>query len=220
MRVGVVRGVSSRSRSRLPPLVRDAAQSLAVVLVVGLLLFGASGVWPPMVAVESGSMSPHVQKGDLVFVTAPGRWTASADGGDDALLTTREARGSDAGRQFGARGDVIVYSFPERERAGEAPIIHRARFTVERGENWYATANRSYIPPGVDGCAELRSCPAPHDGYVTKGDANDYYDQASTLSAPVVKSEWVRARAAFRVPELGWVRLVLSGQADPEEIAS
>ncbi len=208
------------SGSRVPPLVRDAAGSVALVVAVGLVLFGASGVWPPMVAVESGSMTPHVQKGDLVFVTAPDRWTASAGAGDGGVVTTREAeRSADAHRRFGAQGDVIVFSTPEREAAGEAPIIHRARFRVERGENWYGKANASSLPPGVDDCEELLSCPAPHDGYVTKGDANAYYDQAGSLSAPVVKSRWVRARAVARIPGLGWVRLVLSGQVDIAETA-
>ena len=198
---------------------RDVAQSVAAVLIVGLLLFGISGVWPPMVAVESGSMTPHLQKGDLVFVTAPDRWTASA-GGDGGIVTTREASGDDdAHRRFGALGDVVVYNYPERASAGRAPIIHRARFRVEHGENWYATANRSYVPPGVDDCDELLSCPAPHDGYVTKGDANAYYDQTRSLSAPVVKPGWVRAQAAVRIPGLGWVRLVLSGKADRTETA-
>lgn len=48
--------------------IRDIAGSALAVLLIGALLFGVSGVWPPMVAVESGSMEPHIQTGDLVFV--------------------------------------------------------------------------------------------------------------------------------------------------------
>ncbi|OYR84229.1 S26 family signal peptidase, partial [Halorubrum ezzemoulense] len=58
--------------------IREMLASVAVVLLVGLLLFGVSGVWPPMVAVESGSMEPNMQVGDLVFVTEPGRLAPDA----------------------------------------------------------------------------------------------------------------------------------------------
>ena len=191
---------------RLPPLLRDAAQSVAVVAVVGLLLVSVSGVWPPLVAVESGSMEPHAEKGDLVLVTAPDRWTAAADGGGDGIVTAREASSdATAHRRLGGPGDVVVYTFPGNPGS---PIIHRAHLRVEEGENWYAEANASYLPPGVDDCGELQFCPAPYDGYVTKGDAttNPYYDQTVGI-APLVKPRWVRARAVASVPDLGWIRL-------------
>ena len=191
---------------RLPPLLRDVAQSVAVVAVVGLLLLSVSGVWPPMVAVESGSMEPHLQKGDLVFVTAPDRWTASADDGESGIVTVRESsHDGTTHRRLGAPGDVVVYTFPGNDGS---PIIHRAHLRVERGENWYDEANASYLPPGVNDCGDLRYCPAPYGGYVTKGDAstNPYYDQTVGI-APLVKGKWVRARAIVSVPDLGWIRL-------------
>jgi signal peptidase len=186
---------------RHSPLLRDVVQTAAAVALVALLLFGGTGVWPPMVAVESGSMEPHVSKGDLVIVAEPGRWSSG-----DAVVTFQEA---DDYRRLGARGDVVVYLSPTWDGP---PIIHRARFHVDAGENWYARANQSYLPPGVDGCAELRYCPAPHAGYVTKGDANDEYDQAMGLSPPV-REEWIRAEAVVKVPWLGWIRLYLTGAA-------
>jgi signal peptidase len=186
--------------------VRELLQPLAVLAVLGLLLFGATGVWPPMVAVESGSMSPHISKGDLVVITEPARWTATAASGA-GVVTARDANGH---RQFGSPGDVIVFDTPDWEGP---PIIHRAQFHVDAGENWYDRADRSALPPGVDDCAELRNCPAPHAGYITKGDANPYYDQARGRVAPV-RTRWIRAKASVRIPELGWLRLVVSGKAD------
>src|SRR6056297_1555314 len=47
-------------------LVRDVASSVAIVAVVGLLLFAVSGLWPPLVAVESPSMEPNMHTGDLI----------------------------------------------------------------------------------------------------------------------------------------------------------
>jgi len=84
---------------------------------------------------------------------------------------------------------------------------------VDDGENWYDRADPAVLD--ADSCDELRNCPAPHAGFITKGDneaTNDYYDQAKGLSSPV-KPEWVRGTAQYRVPYLGWVRLTVSGAA-------
>ena len=85
------------------------------------------------------------------------------------------------------------------------PIIHRAMFWVEEGENWYGKADRQAIG-GASGCADLTNCPAPHAGFVTKGDANSVYDQAQGLSGPV-RPSWVVGTAELRVPVLGCIRL-------------
>ena len=42
---------------------------LGIVFLVGAVLFAVAGVWPPVVAVESASMQPNLDRGDLVFVT-------------------------------------------------------------------------------------------------------------------------------------------------------
>jgi len=186
-------------------VLRETGVSALAVLAVGLLLFGVSGVWPPMVAVESGSMTPHMQKGDLVFVTEPGRYApAAATTGDTGVVTYR--RGVETGyRSFGDYGSVVVYDDPGRIGP---PIIHRARFHVEAGENWYGRANKEYV--AADSCEELRNCPADHAGFITKGDSNARYDQAMGISEPV-RAEWVTGVARIRVPLLGWIRLWLTG---------
>ena len=177
-------------------IVRETALSVGAVVVVGLLLFAISGVWPPMVAVESGSMEPHLERGDLVVVSEPSRYGPE---GANGIVTTREAADF---RSFGAPGNVVVYMPPDRRGS---PIIHRARFHVEQGENWYDRANESWLD-GAQNCEQLRNCPAPHAGYVTKGDNNDYYDQARGIATPV-KPGWVRGEAQFHVPWLGEIRL-------------
>ncbi|MFC6795856.1 S26 family signal peptidase [Halobaculum halobium] len=137
--------------------IRDAASTALAVAVVAGLMFAVVGVWPPMVAVESGSMEPHMERGDLVVVAEPTRF-----GGDGAVGGVRAAHETPTGdRTFGARGDVIVFTSPTLQGT---PIIHRAHFHVERGENWYDEANPAYLPPGVDSCAELTDCPAPRAG--------------------------------------------------------
>lgn len=191
-------------------VLRDALQTTLTVALIALLLFAISGIWPPMVAIESESMEPNLERGDLVFVTDPDRFGADSevDTDGDGIATAWEARGSDYSK-LGGKGDVIVYQTPERESFGQSPIIHRARFHVEAGENWYSRADKSYID--AENCAELLHCPAPHAGYITKGDHNAEYDQATRL-APPVKSEWVLAEARFRIPWLGQLRLWLSGR--------
>ncbi|WP_115864787.1 S24/S26 family peptidase [Halorussus litoreus] len=191
--------------------VREMLSSAAIVLVIGLVLFAISGVWPPMVAIESGSMEPHMQKGDLVFIMEEGRLAPEAAQGDTGIVTAHA--GADAGyNKFNNPGDVIVYK-PDG-KSYETPIIHRAIFWVEEGENWYDEADQQYI--GAGNCQELSNCPAPHAGFITKGDNNGFYDQASSrlgdISSPV-KPSWVRGTAEVRVPWLGWVRLKFSGAA-------
>jgi signal peptidase len=191
-------------------LARELVVNLAIVAAVGLLLFGVSGVWPPMVAVESGSMEPHMSRGDLVFVTAPDRFPPGAADGA-GIVTFREGRQVDY-RSFGEYGSVVVFDNPER--AGP-PVIHRARFFVESGENWYSRADPAYM--SASNCAELAYCPAPHAGYITKGDNNRRYDQVSEISGPV-RPGWITGVARLRIPFLGWIRLLLSWVATPVHV--
>ncbi|ERH12872.1 MAG: hypothetical protein J07HB67_01898 [halophilic archaeon J07HB67] len=68
-------GVVTRFRNSewLPiVLVRETLSSALIVVVVGVVLFAISGIWPPMVAVESGSMEPHMQKGTWCSSPSPG----------------------------------------------------------------------------------------------------------------------------------------------------
>ncbi|WP_396612078.1 S26 family signal peptidase [Haloferax sp. S1W] len=176
----------------------DALQTLGVVVLIGVFLFAVTGVWPPMVAVESESMEPHLERGHLVVVSDETRYAGPA--ADEYGIVTANA--SDGYKRVGNAGDVIVYKQP-----GEpgSPIIHRAVFYVEKGENWYDEANRSYVD-GADSCAELWHCPAPHSGYITRGDNNEYYDQAKDI-APPVRPSWIRSKAQLHAPYLGSLRL-------------
>ncbi|ADD05515.1 signal peptidase I [Natrialba magadii ATCC 43099] len=188
---------------------RDAASVVAVVGLVGLLLVAFSGVWPPLAAVESGSMEPNVDTGDLVFVTDSDRFVGSEAVGETGVVTRDAALSGDGTHlRFGEPGDVIVFA-PDGDES-ETPVIHRAHFWVEEGENWVETkADDDAL--GDRTCAALHSCPAPHDGFVTKGDANSLYDQVEGQYADttVVKSEWVTSKSVVRLPWLGQVRVAL-----------
>lgn len=196
--------------------VREVLGSVLAVMLVGLLLFAISGLWPPMVAVESSSMHPNLQKGDLVFVMEEHRFAPRAAHGQTGIVTHRT--GQQTGyTKFGRPGDVIVYR--KNGQTVGTPIIHRAMFWVNESENWYEKADPSAIG-SVENCQQLRNCPAPHAGFVTKGDnngTNAQYDQVTGLSSPV-RPAWVVGTAEVRIPLLGYVRLLfgqMGTQVDP-----
>lgn len=189
-------------------LFREVLFSGGIVLLIGLLLFSVSGVWPPMVAVESESMEPNINQYDLIVVTEPGRF--APDVADQTGVVTADSVSESEHESFNRDGSVIVYDNPS---TFGPPIIHRAHFYVEADENWYDRANPEYI--SADDCAELTHCPAPHAGYITKGDnnqSNAQYDQANGI-APVVRPGWVTGIARVRLPHVGYIRLALTGAA-------
>lgn len=184
--------------------IRDVVSTSLAVAGVALLVVLAAGVWPPFVAIESGSMTPGLQEGDLVVLVEEHRLSGDAAVADTGVVTAARAHASGYERIAGP-GDVILF-FPNGDR-NATPVIHRAAFYVEAGENWYGEADPRYVGTAQN-CDQLRHCPAPNDGFITHGDANGRYDQATWKYRPV-KPEWVAGRAAVRIPYLGWIRLLV-----------
>ena len=183
----------------------DLATALAIVLVLGTVLFAASGVWPPLVAVESGSMTPNIQEGDLVFVVDVDRHVheaATADG----IVTSEQAGDHE---RLNQPGSVIVYE----PANGQTPIIHRAMLHVEAGEEWTDRADPDALRD-TPTCEQTPACPAPHTGYITKGDDNTHYDVEQGQS--VIRPESIHGKAAVRIPYLGYIRLALDPTQWPQ----
>lgn len=191
------------SSSELKSFLYDVGTGLGIVLIIGGLLFFLTGVWPPMVAVQSGSMEPQMERGDLIVVVETERY-APPYSGENGLVTAQEGLQNQHSK-FGSSGDVIVYSPNGSEQ--QTPIIHRVMFEVNESEDWTEKADSKYLPS--DSCSVLPNCPAQYDGFITKGDANPYYDQAVRISEPV-KQEWITAKSQFKIPYLGHVRLFFS----------
>jgi len=190
----------------------DMISVFGSVLLVAGLLFAISGVWPPLVAIESGSMEPHIQTNDLVFVMEADRFPGPGSHGDTGVVTA-EAGDRTGYTRFQQPGDVIV--FAPNGSDGRTPVIHRAMFWVEEGERWYDEADPEYVG-GADSCAELANCPANESGFITKGDWNRQYDQVDGVSGPLsapVRPEWIVGTAEARVPWLGNIRLRLGAVA-------
>lgn len=194
----------------------DLLSSVFAVLGIGILLFAVSGVWPPMVAIESGSMEPHINTGDLVFVMEEERFAGAADHNGTGVVTAQ--RGATAGyEKFEQPGDVIVFAPDGDDDA--TPIIHRAMLWVNESENWYEKANPNHLPEDAESCNDIVHCPAPNDGFITKGDnkrTNDEYDQARSGVSKPVEPEWVVGTAEFRMQGLGFLRLRAAGSPTPD----
>jgi signal peptidase len=128
MLMGLKEKIKEFNESKNPwiGLLRDFPFVISVVAIFASLSHIALGLWAPMVAVESGSMIPHIQVGDIIFVESI----------DRTEITTYE-KGKEIGyTSFDGYGDVILYKPYGRE--GVTPIIHRAMYYVEKGEPMWA----------------------------------------------------------------------------------
>ena len=95
---------------------KDLLSVVAVLIIFMVLSKLVFGLWTPMVAVESGSMEPHMQVGDIIFIK-------SVDRVD--IITNEEGKNSGY-KSFEDYGDVILYRPYGQE--GVTPIIHRAMY--------------------------------------------------------------------------------------------
>jgi signal peptidase len=236
----------------LPGFVKDIIFVIVVVGTISLLSQLLLGLWTPMVAVESGSMVPNLNIGDIILVQGASRTT---------VITWDEANKTGYST-FNHPGDVILYRpygkeslnlfdqikmllgmSPGQEKA--TPIIHRALRYVKTGEPMWDKGPK-----------------APFSGYITKGDHNDVIDQnagqifgMANLSylqthrsefrdvggdmyldketglliyktqngtfvgegisyLTPVKEEWVIGVARFKIPLVGYIRLLPNMIAD------
>lgn len=103
--------------------VRDIAIAILIMVVILAAIYAYTGVWPPLVVVESSSMQHGhttsyigvIDTGDLVFVqAAPSR---------SDVITYVQGRASDYST-YGDYGDVIIFRLARDP--GATPIIHRA----------------------------------------------------------------------------------------------
>ncbi|NJD52574.1 MAG: S26 family signal peptidase [Candidatus Methanoperedens sp.] len=168
-------------------LLRDFLFVIIVVAIFASVSYIALGRFSPMVAVESKSMVPHLNIGDIIFI----------ESADRSKIITYEDGQKTGYLSFGYYGDVILYMRSGDEK--RTSIIHRAMYYVNKGEPMW--------PGGPS---------APNAGYITKGDNNDtnpIYDQQGSISyLQPVKKEWVIGVARFRpVPLIGCVSLTMRG---------
>ncbi|MFA6333311.1 MAG: S26 family signal peptidase, partial [Methanoregula sp.] len=164
-------------------LARDLLWVVGVVGAIALALFLICGTWPAVVTIESGSMIPNMNIGDLVVVVQQDRY------GD--LMTWEEGKAANVSK-FNSYGDVIIYK--PNGMSSVHPIIHRAMV--------YATNTTPLTE--IRGNQLKMNYTVAHDGYITWGDNNPAPDQFVSykgIGTPEpVKDEWIVGKALFTVP--------------------
>ncbi|MDD1683541.1 MAG: S26 family signal peptidase, partial [Methanoregula sp.] len=116
-------------------LARDLLWVVGVVGSIAILLYLICGTWPAVVTIESGSMIPNMNIGDLVVVVQKDRF---------GELQTWDNGKVSGYKKFGDYGDVIIYrpngitdlwaSVGLLPLSKQHPIIHRAMTWTEAGE--------------------------------------------------------------------------------------
>jgi signal peptidase len=146
-----------------------------IVLGIVVLSLGVSiGLSIGLYQVTSGSMSPQINEGETVLVFHSAH---------DIFIDET--------------GSIIVFK-DTLETGSEKYILHRTVYYAEEGENWVDDVPQEYL---VSTSCEIESyCPAPTSGYITKGDANNYYDQSGNISPPVQKDDII----GFHVRTFEW----------------
>ena len=145
-----------------------------VVFAIKVTAYAASGTCRIGFNIESMSMEPNMHIGDLILVQSLQRTN---------IITCEDGKTLNY-KSFNDYGDVIIYhKYGESHRT---PIMHRAMFWIEKGEEM----------PGGE--------PASHEGYITKGDGNTHPDQVGIVKEPV-KPEWVIGVARVRIPYMGYL---------------
>jgi signal peptidase len=171
-------------------LARDLLWVACVVGGIALALFLICGTWPAVVTIESGSMVPNMNIGDLVVVVQKDRY--------GELMTWEEGKAANV-TKFNSYGDVLIYK--PNGLTSVHPIIHRAMV--------YARTDTPVTE--IRGYQLVSNYTADHDGYITWGDHNPYPDQFSRYEAigtpEPVKDEWIVGKALFTVPLVGYLPL-------------
>jgi signal peptidase len=171
-------------------LARDLLWVAGVVGTIALILFLVCGTWPAVVTIESGSMVPNMNIGDLVVVVQKDRF--------GELMTWEEGKQANITR-FNGYGDVIIYR--PNGLTSVDPIIHRVMV--------YATNTTPLME--IRGEQLKQNYTVATDGYITWGDANPIPDQFATypgIGVPEpVKDEWIVGKALFTIPLVGYLPL-------------
>ena len=231
----------SRIPKKYQPIVtflRDAAVAAAFVALVLLAMFAYTGLWPPLVVVESNSMMHSddnhssigaIDTGDLVLVK-------KVDSLSD-IETYMDSQVS-GHKTYGDYGDVVIY-----KRGGSdasTPIIHRALIYLEinSGGTSYRSESLRQAPTDKWSTSDLtdtwdrltssltisnvgynhlsvtidiQSLASSHrSGFITKGDHNLGTDQMYAAFGPV-DFEWVVGKARGEIPWFGLLKLWSTG---------
>lgn len=235
-----------KRRSPAYPFLRDAGVALLLVVLILVTMYAYTGLWPPLVVVESNSMMhgddnlSHIgtiDTGDLVLVRKVTK-VSEVKTYMDGVVSGH--------RTYGDYGDVVIYKPGGTD--SRTPIIHRAILYLE-----YDSANNCYRSLSLrDAPSEKWTTTDPDDtwdsltstlrifhvgwddltvsvdigsmlsshrsGFITKGDHNTHTDQMFASSGPV-DITWVVGKARGEIPWFGLLKLWMTdslGSVAPE----
>lgn len=139
----------------------------AVVVLVGAFLIALMGVYGlslfvTVYEVPTDSMEPTIQEGASIVVIDRGTHENLED------------------------GEVIVFRADGDET--ERLVVHRIVTYADEGDDWVASLDAEERDDLT--CAEAVHCPAPNAGYITMGDSEQAFDQATGNTRPV-DPEWI-----------------------------
>jgi signal peptidase len=240
--VGTLVPVADKAKKILVSL-RSYLLALAIVLAVigGLWLY--SGVWPPLVVVESASMQHSDTRSDIGVI----------DTGDLVILKKEVSlmnvqsylESVPSGYStYGELGDVVIYR--PLGSYSVTPIIHRALCEVEYNSTGggFDVPALAHVPDGmwdvlggershynikgtlvlhdigydrvdvsIHFSSFLSSGRPLHDGLITLGDNNHGNIDQNSLCLEPVKAEWLEGVARGELPWFGLIKFYVSGQA-------
>ena len=220
---------------------REAVLAIGLVVLILGSMWIATGTFPPMVVVESGSMMHDLEDGsigaidpgDLVLVINPARVN---------IVTYAEAT-QEGNKDFGYEshgmpGDVIIY---RKNGDSETPVIHRALLKAVANEsggwdvpgtpliNVQTVSITLDYPCHFHGHLTIVDWTPSHEGYLTTGDNTITngckIDQISAtgqdsrnglkdengMPVTAVMDEWVVGVASTELPWIGAIKLLVSG---------
>lgn len=140
-------GPRRKRPSQIVLFLRDAVVAFALVATVLLIMYAYTGLWPPLVVVESDSMMHSEDNTSYVGVIDTGDMVLVKDVDSAADVTTYLQGFVNGHRTYGDYGDVIVYK--KKGLDVETPIIHRAVLYLEINAPYYDSYR----------CEELRDLP-------------------------------------------------------------
>ena len=169
-------------------IAREAMLALGLVVLLLGSMWVATGSFPPMVVVESGSMM-HEEEGSLGAID-PGDLVLVMDPDRVDIVTFVEATDADddhfGHQSHGMPGDVIIY---RKNGGSDTPVIHRAmlKAVANSSGGWDVpgttlrnvdsiTWTLDYQCPSYHGGThdlEIKSWVPSHEGYLTTGDNLD-----------------------------------------------
>jgi len=197
---------------KIPTCVKDIFIAGFIVGIILIAMYLYTQVWPPLVVIESNSMT-HENAGFGKIGTI--------DAGDFVLVKKIHNRakiitclGAHNYNTYGAPGDVVVY-YPYGN-IDQTPVIHRVMFWVEVNEYnnipYYTIpelniVNVTSITLPTYG---LHNYEPANSGFITQGDNNRFVDQAGKdICTEPIKFSWIIGVARYEIPWFGLVKLLI-----------